>query len=223
MLCDDSSVMRRLLKGALTATAEFDVVYEAENGKEAVDNVGRIRPDIVVLDVEMPVMDGIDAARALRRRCRTLPIIMFSSLTSQGAAATMEALAAGANDFAIKPTAQIVKALKAKYPDTPIIAFPRQAGENYIGFAKKTGADCVALDNSVSPDWAARNVQVDGCVQGNLASYHMVSGGQPLIDETRAIVKAFSNGPHIFNLGHGIRPETDPANVERLVKRVRDA
>lgn len=103
MLCDDSSVMRRLLKGALTATAEFEVVFEAENGKEAVDNVDRVRPDIVVLDVEMPVMDGIDAARALRRRCRTMPIIMFSSLTSQGAAATMEALAAGANDFAIKP------------------------------------------------------------------------------------------------------------------------
>lgn len=103
MLCDDSSVMRRLLKGALTATAEFEVVHEAENGKEAVENVDRVRPDIVVLDVEMPVMDGIDAARALRRRCRTLPIIMFSSLTSQGAAATMEALAAGANDFAIKP------------------------------------------------------------------------------------------------------------------------
>lgn len=103
MLCDDSSVMRRLLKGALTATAEFEVVHEAENGKEAVDNVDRVRPDIVVLDVEMPVMDGIDAARALRRRCRTLPIIMFSSLTSQGASATMEALAAGANDFAIKP------------------------------------------------------------------------------------------------------------------------
>lgn len=103
MLCDDSAVMRRLLKGALTATAEFEVVYEAENGKEAVENVDRARPDIVVLDVEMPVMDGIDAARALRRRCRTLPIIMFSSLTSQGAAATMEALAAGANDFAIKP------------------------------------------------------------------------------------------------------------------------
>jgi two-component system, chemotaxis family, protein-glutamate methylesterase/glutaminase len=103
MLCDDSSVMRRLLKGALTATTEFEVVYEAENGQLAVDNVGRIRPDIVVLDVEMPVMDGIDTARTLRRRYRTLPIIMFSSLTSQGASATMEALAAGANDFAIKP------------------------------------------------------------------------------------------------------------------------
>lgn len=103
MLCDDSSVMRRLLKGALTTDPQIEVVYEAVNGKDAVDNVGRIRPDVVILDVEMPVMDGIDAARTIRRRCRTLPIIMFSALTGQGAEATMDALAAGASDFAIKP------------------------------------------------------------------------------------------------------------------------
>lgn len=103
MLCDDSSVIRRLVKGALTTDPQLEVVYEAVNGQDAVDNVGSVRPDVVILDVEMPVMDGIDAARAIRRRCRTLPIIMFSSLTGQGAEATMDALAAGANDFAIKP------------------------------------------------------------------------------------------------------------------------
>jgi two-component system chemotaxis response regulator CheB len=103
MLCDDSSVIRRLVKGALTTDPQMHVVYEAVDGKDAVDNLGSVRPDVVILDVEMPVMDGIDAARTIRRRCRTLPIIMFSSLTSQGAEATMDALAAGANDFAIKP------------------------------------------------------------------------------------------------------------------------
>lgn len=103
MICDDSSVIRRLVKGALTTDPQLQVVYEAENGKDAVDNVGSVRPDVVVMDVEMPIMDGIDAARTIRRRCRTLPIIMFSSLTSQGAEATMDALSAGANDFAIKP------------------------------------------------------------------------------------------------------------------------
>jgi two-component system chemotaxis response regulator CheB len=80
MLCDDSSVIRRMIKSEMPADPRLDVVYEAENGKDAVDNFGRVRPDIVVLDVEMPIMDGIDAARTLRRRCRTLPIIMFSSL-----------------------------------------------------------------------------------------------------------------------------------------------
>ncbi|MDD9717599.1 uroporphyrinogen decarboxylase [Dinoroseobacter sp. PD6] len=125
--------------------------------------------------------------------------------------------------YALEPTKKIIAALKAKHPDTPIIAFPREAGDGYIGFAKATGADCVALDNSVSAAWAAEHVQVDGCVQGNLASSHMVTGGQALVDETREIVQAFSKGPHIFNLGHGITPDADPENVQLMIDTVRSA
>ncbi|WP_227268303.1 uroporphyrinogen decarboxylase [Roseobacter weihaiensis] len=123
--------------------------------------------------------------------------------------------------YAIAPAREITAALKAQHPDIPVIGFPREAGDGYIGFAKTTGVDCVALDNSVSADWAASNVQVDGCVQGNLASSHMVTGGQALVDEARAIVKAFSGGPHIFNLGHGITPDADPDNVQRMIDAVR--
>lgn len=125
--------------------------------------------------------------------------------------------------YAIEPTRRIIAALKERHPNTPIIAFPREGGDKYIGFAKATGADCVALDNSVDADWAAANVQIDGCVQGNLASRHMVSGGQELIDETRSIVKAFSKGPHIFNLGHGITPDANPENVQLMIDTVRGA
>ena len=124
--------------------------------------------------------------------------------------------------YSLEPARRITAALKAKYPDTPIIGFPREAGDGYIGFAKATGVDCVALDNSVTPEWAVKNVQVDGCVQGNLKSSHMVTGGQALVDETRAIVKAFSGGPHIFNLGHDITPDADPDNVQRMIDAVRD-
>ncbi len=124
-------------------------------------------------------------------------------------------------DFALAPTAKIIAALKARHPNVPIIAFPREAGDAYQGFAKATGADCVALDNSVAPDWAAQHVQVDGCVQGNLASAHMVTGGQKLIDETGAICRAFAGGPHIFNLGHGITPDADPENVQLMIDTVR--
>ena len=123
--------------------------------------------------------------------------------------------------YALEPARQITQAIKARHPGIPVIGFPREAGDGYIGFAKATGVDCVALDNSVSADWAASHVQVDGCVQGNLASRHMVSGGQALVDETKAIVKAFSNGPHIFNLGHGITPDADPDNVQRMIDAVR--
>jgi len=126
------------------------------------------------------------------------------------------------HDFALEPARKITAAIKSRYPTVPVIAFPREAKENYIGFAKATGADCVAIDNSVSAEWVAQNVQVDGCVQGNLASSHMVTGGQALVDETRRIVRALSNGPHIFNLGHGITPDADPDNVQIMIDTVRE-
>ncbi len=126
-------------------------------------------------------------------------------------------------DFALKPAARIIAELKARHPGLPIIAFPREAGQGYIGFAKATGADCVAIDNSVTPEWAAANVQVDGCVQGNLAPHHLVTGGEALVRETRRVVEAFRNGPHIFNLGHGITPDADPENVARMIAAVRGA
>ncbi|AMY71979.1 uroporphyrinogen decarboxylase [Frigidibacter mobilis] len=126
-------------------------------------------------------------------------------------------------EFAVEPTRRIIAALKDRHPGLPVIAFPREAGEGYIGFARATGADCVALDNSVSADWAAANVQVDGCVQGNLAPQHMVTGGQALVDEAQRIVRTFRGGPHIFNLGHGITPDADPENVAAMIAAVRSA
>jgi len=125
-------------------------------------------------------------------------------------------------DFAVAPTARIIAALKARHPGVPIIAFPREAGQGYIGFGHQTGADCVAIDNSVSPEWAAANVQIDGCVQGNLAPEHMVTGGQALVAATQHVVRAFSKGPHIFNLGHGITPDANPDNVQLMIDTVRE-
>ena len=125
--------------------------------------------------------------------------------------------------YALGPTKAIIAALKARHPKIPIIAFPREAGDKYIGFAKATGADCVAVDNSVTPEWIARHIQPDSCVQGNLKSSHMVTGGQSLVDETRNICRALSGGPHIFNLGHGITPDADPENVQRMIDTVRSA
>jgi uroporphyrinogen decarboxylase len=125
------------------------------------------------------------------------------------------------NRYALEPAREIISALKAMHPGIPVIAFPREAGNGYIGFAMATGADCVAIDNSVSPDWAVANVQVDGCVQGNLAPHHMVTGGDDLRQATRAIVDAFSGGPHIFNLGHGITPDADPENVHVMLEAIR--
>ena len=125
------------------------------------------------------------------------------------------------DDFAVAPARTIIAALKSRHPGIPVIAFPREAGARYAGFARATGADCVALDNSVSADWAAAEVQRDGCVQGNLDPAMLVQGGPRLEEETRRIVRAFSAGPHIFNLGHGITPDADPDNVARMIAAVR--
>ena len=124
-------------------------------------------------------------------------------------------------DFSIAPMARITSELKARHPDVPVIAFPRGAGARYAGAHAAIGADCIALDDGVTAEWAAAHVQPGGCVQGNLASSHMVTGGQDLVEATRAICKAFSKGPHIFNLGHGITPDASPDNVQLMIDTVR--
>lgn len=123
--------------------------------------------------------------------------------------------------YAIAPAARIVAALRERHPNVPIIAFPRGAATRYENLHARIGADCIALDDGVRADWAAAHVQTGGCVQGNLASRHMVTGGADLVRETRAIVEAFSQGPHIFNLGHGITPDADPEHVALMIETVR--
>ena len=125
------------------------------------------------------------------------------------------------DDYSIKPMQQITQAIKERHPGIPVIAFPRGAGERYAGAHQAIGAECIALDDGVDAAWAAGAVQKDGCVQGNLKSSQMVTGGDALVAETRRIVDAFSQGPHIFNLGHGITPDADPENVQLMIDTVR--
>ena len=132
----------------------------------------------------------------------------------------------GAKDFgryAVGPAQRITAALKARHPGLPVIAFPRGAGERYAGLHAATGADCVALDDGVAPEWAAARVQPGGCVQGNLAAHHLVTGGEALVEEAARVVRAFAGGPHIFNLGHGITPDASVENVQRMIDAVRGA
>ncbi len=123
--------------------------------------------------------------------------------------------------FALQPAKAIFAALKAAHPDILLIGFPREAGTRYQGFAKATGADCVALDTKVDAGWAAETLQPDSCVQGNLDPGLMVTGGPRLISETQRIRDAFAGGPHVFNLGHGITPDADPGNVDVMLKALR--
>jgi len=103
MICDDSAVMRRLIKTALKIDPELEVICEANHEQDALGKMFDHRPDLLVMDVEMPIMDGIEAVKEIRKRSTTLPIIMFSSLTSRGAELTLDAIEVGASDFSCKP------------------------------------------------------------------------------------------------------------------------
>ncbi|MEM9703589.1 MAG: chemotaxis protein CheB, partial [Planctomycetota bacterium] len=105
LLCDDSAVVRRLVRTAFARDARLEVVGEAADGRDGVDAFDRLRPDLVLMDVEMPRMDGVEAVAAIRQRSSTVPIVMFSTLTSGGSEAALDALAAGATDVALKPDA----------------------------------------------------------------------------------------------------------------------
>ncbi|HET9140535.1 chemotaxis response regulator protein-glutamate methylesterase [Actinophytocola sp.] len=103
LVVDDSAVIRRLVTDVLSSDPGIQVVGTAANGKIALEKIERLNPDLITLDVEMPVLDGVSTVRQLRRTRPKLPVIMFSTLTSVGADATLAALAAGASDYVTKP------------------------------------------------------------------------------------------------------------------------
>jgi two-component system chemotaxis response regulator CheB len=106
LIVDDSAVMRSLLRSVITADASLEVAGTAADGASALNSLTMLRPDLILLDVEMPVMDGLVTLSELRRRGHKMPVIMCSSLTQRGAKVTLEALAGGASDYVTKPAGQ---------------------------------------------------------------------------------------------------------------------
>ena len=106
LLVDDSAVMRSLLRLVLEPQARLEIVAAASSGREGLAAFERLQPDLVLLDIEMPRMNGLEVLSSLRSRDRRVPIIMCSTLTSRGARITIEALARGATDYVTKPGAQ---------------------------------------------------------------------------------------------------------------------
>ena len=103
MVVDDAVVIRKILTDALAADPDIEVVGTAANGKIALAKLDQLKPDLVTLDVEMPEMDGLQTLREIRKVKPRLPVVMFSTLTSRGGAATLDALSAGASDYVCKP------------------------------------------------------------------------------------------------------------------------
>lgn len=120
----------------------------------------------------------------------------------------------------IAPVRKMIEIVKRERPGTPIIAFPKGAGHQYRGYKDKTGAEMIALDWTVPLDVAAQ-MQRDGPVQGNLDPLRVVAGRQAIKEGVERILDALSNGPFVFNLGHGITPQADPEDMAYLVDCVR--
>ncbi len=108
LVVDDSSFFRRRVSEIINKSPSLEVIGTANNGQEAVDMVAKVKPDVVTMDIEMPVMDGITAVKKIMA-ANPLPILMFSSLTHQGASATLDALEAGASDFLPKKFEDIAR------------------------------------------------------------------------------------------------------------------
>ncbi len=104
MVVDDSVVVRKIVTQVINNTQDMEVVGSAANGKIALTKIAQLNPDILTLDVEMPEMDGLETIREIRKTYLKLPVVMFSTLTEKGGLITLEALSAGASDYATKPT-----------------------------------------------------------------------------------------------------------------------
>lgn len=104
LVVDDSVVIRKLLSDTLSRDPALEVVGTASDGRLALAKISQLHPDLITLDVEMPVMDGLETLVELRKLYAKLPVIMFSTLTDRGAAATLDALSLGASDYATKPS-----------------------------------------------------------------------------------------------------------------------
>ena len=123
--------------------------------------------------------------------------------------------------WCIEPCARIVEAVRREIPDARIIGFPRGAGSELEAYLETVAVDAIGLDWTVELSFARDRIQTRRPIQGNLDPLALLAGGAALDRSIDAILEAFAGGPFIFNLGHGVLPETPVAHVEQLVARVR--
>ncbi|MCF8466829.1 MAG: uroporphyrinogen decarboxylase [Sneathiella sp.] len=122
--------------------------------------------------------------------------------------------------WSIEPTKRIVEGLRTQHPDLPVIGFPKGVGANIIEFVRETGVTAVSLDTGTPLDWASKVLQPVLPVQGNLDPMLLVTGGAAMERRVADILRILGKKPFIFNLGHGIVPQTPPENVARLAQLI---
>lgn len=123
--------------------------------------------------------------------------------------------------WVIAPNAAIVAGLRRRFPDLPIIGFPKGAGEKLPAYAAGTGVGAVGLDETIDPVWANKALPGGLPVQGNFDPLLLLTGGEALEKRALHLLESFAGRPHVFNLGHGIDKETPTQNVDQLLALVR--
>jgi uroporphyrinogen decarboxylase len=123
--------------------------------------------------------------------------------------------------WVVAPNRAIVEALRARRPGIPIIGFPKGIGEKLPVYARETEVDALGIDETIDPEWADEALPAGLPVQGNLDPLALLAGGEAQANAVNRIRAAFSKRPHIFNLGHGILPETPVVHVEKLLSMIR--
>lgn len=124
--------------------------------------------------------------------------------------------------WVIAPNAAIAAALKARFPQVPVIGFPKGAGEKLPAYARETGVQAVGLDETIDPLWAHKALPAGLPVQGNLDPLLLLAGGEEMERQALRILDAFAERPHVFNLGHGIGQTTPVEHVAQLLSLVRN-
>lgn len=129
--------------------------------------------------------------------------------------------AAAQRRWSLEPIKRIIAEVRTAHPDVPVLAFPKGVGPMYTSFADELEADALSMDASLPLDWARAHLQGRVTVQGNLDPQQLVVGGESMRAAIRDICSHFAGGPFIFNLGHGVVPQTPPDHVADLVETVR--
>ncbi len=123
--------------------------------------------------------------------------------------------------WCLEPAKALVQRIRSERPGVPVIVFPRGAGVLYRSYAEECGADALGLDTTVPLAWARETLQPKACLQGNLDPLLLVAGGPSLHDGVARILDTLGHGPFVFNLGHGIVPQTPPDHVSELLAQIR--
>ncbi len=124
--------------------------------------------------------------------------------------------------WSLEPMVRIAHGLKARHPKVPIIAFPRAVGPAALMYRRPDAFAALSIDTGIGAHWAAKELQPHICLQGNLDPLMLVAGGAALEREATRILDKLGQGSHVFNLGHGVVPQTPPENVAHLVEIVRN-